>query len=247
MIRPEPDFLRSFDALERSIRTLPRQETILPPPVPPDPHLLDAWLSPYRTWKLPAVYLDYLAHYGGVTTNVPPVGIGIKPLAALLDYRRKREAIGEVFETRFILLSFANIDGNLCLVFSRDDAEPRVALMNGDDDILYEADSFAMYLWSSCFFLGAIHEARFQEYISFTDVPPQEIEPFNLRLAAELERAGFELLGADTRTICCQRGETCVRTGMRGPNIGVSLGNRGSLHAVTEARADLLALLERNR
>src|SRR5690606_29399313 len=115
MNRPEPDFLRSFAALERSIRALPDQRALLPVPQPPDPVLLDAWLEPYRDWELPQIYLDYLAHYGGVSVTVPAIGIGIRPLRYLLEYRRDR---APVLPMRVIPLSAGNIDGTLHLEFS---------------------------------------------------------------------------------------------------------------------------------
>lgn len=241
MIQPESGFLNSFAALEWSLRSLPHSERLLPTPKPPPSNLLEAWLKPYKNWNLPAVYLDYLAHYGGVASNLPPIGIGLRPLAYLLEYRRER---GNIDESFIIPLSPGNIDGNLCLVLPQKDAAARVALINGDG-FSYLADSFAMYLWSSCFFLATIHEARFHDFFALPKVTPEELTPFYLKLALELGQAGFELLGADSRAICAQRQRTCVAISTRGKNIGVSVGSESSLYETKETCVSLLALLER--
>lgn len=246
MIRPEPNFLQSLDALERSIRALSSIDAPLPQPASPDVAVLAAWLAPYEAWPLPQLYVDYIRRYGGVTCNVPSVGIGIRPLATLLDYRRKRESIGEVFQTRFVLLSNSNIDGDLCLVLS-DGRSARVALMNDDDDILYVADSLGLYLWSAYFYLAEVAGARFRERITFSEVARDGVDSFNLKLAVALDHAGFELLGADSRRICCQREGTRVYVGVRGANISVSLGDRTSNRSVKQAEAEVLVILDRCR
>gem|GEM_PF-5768824 len=45
-ITPEPDFLDSFDAMERSFRALPNSDDVVPAPAAPDPTVLDPWLRP---------------------------------------------------------------------------------------------------------------------------------------------------------------------------------------------------------
>jgi hypothetical protein len=242
-IRPEPGFLESFDALESNIRALPQLEPLLPEPAPPDPEVLEEWLAPHRGWDLPQVYLDYLARYGGATTNVPPNIIGLRPLVTLLGARQRQLARGSDYRTRRIVLTPGNgIDGTYCLVFSDEWIEPRVATMFDDDIIEFVADSFAMHLWSWCFLFGAVYECRFRETL-YVPVATEDLDRFHRSLASELERIGFALLGADSRTICAQRGGTIVCTFMRGPKVGLAMGNRGSIRAVTEAKVDLEGLL----
>lgn len=247
MIQPRPDFLESFDALEQSIHALPRQRTLWPTPIAPDPQTLEAWLTPYQHWRLPAVYLDYARRYGGVACNVPPRGVGLRPISRLLKYRRKREAVGQVFRTRIVPISPANIDGTLCLVFGDDDAAARVAFFHDDDDVVYEADSFALYLWNAMFAHCTIYGVRFSEYFAFEGIAAEDAGPFNLRLAAALGAAGFELLGADSRIVCGQRDATRFSITVRGDDIGVSVSNERSHSLLVRACADLATVLESNR
>lgn len=116
MIQPEPDFLRSFAALERSIRALPARESPLPAPEPPDAEVLEAWLEPYRSWNLPQVYLDYVARYGGVCNRESPLKVVERSLAQLLASRTRRAALGRIFRTRYVLLCPDSTDGDLCLI-----------------------------------------------------------------------------------------------------------------------------------
>jgi hypothetical protein len=246
MIRPEPEFLRSFAALERSIRALPARVSPLPAPEPPDAEVLEAWLEPYRSWNLPQVYLDYVARYGGVSDRESPLKVTQRSLTQLLASRTRRDANG-LCRTRHVLLCPDPIDGDVCLIDSDDGAEPRVGLMIDDDDISYKADSFALYLWSQCFYFAAVQEARFRESVSFVGVPTHEFGRFVGMLAAELMHRGFEFLGADSCTICGQRGGTLLWVGNRSPRIFVAVANRGSIRAVTEAWAEVTGLLEHCR
>ncbi len=243
MDRPDSDFLDTFAGLEKALLDLPGVGAYLPPAAAPDPGVLTAWLAPYHGWALSDLYLEYIKRYGGVATKVPPVGVGLHPLEQLLEYRTKREAIGEVFKTRIVPISPSNIDGELCLVFDHDDAPPRVGFFHDDGDVDFVANSFAHHLWNSLFFLCLIHEVRFSEYISFPGVPADDIDGFNLRLGAELPKAGFEVWAADSRVLSGRRDDTYVSVTVRGPNIGVSLGNARSHNELARAHAEMDTIL----
>jgi len=248
MISPEPNFFVSFDALERSLRNLPGIDAWLPTPVAPEPDVLRAWLAPYREWALPQVYLDFVGRYGGVSSRIPSVGVGIEPVASVLDYRRSREAIGDVFETPEVMLSPLNMDGDLRLIFGESDQPPRVGFFDDDDnEPVYEADSFALYLWNALFFFTTIYQARFSELISLGGVPPQEVEAFNRRLPGTLRAAGFDILGADSRIVCGQREHTRFSLTVRGANVSVSMGNATAHNELARAHQQMRTVLQNNR
>lgn len=247
MIQPEPGFLGSFDALERSFRGLRFIDDLVPAAQAPTTATVDEWLQRYQGWDVPQMYLDYLARYGGGAQSIPPKGIGLRPLATMLRYRRKRDGLGESFATRQIPLSHANIDGILRLVYTEDDSPPRVALMSADDDIVFQADSFGHYLWHSLFLLSALHKPTHAEFTAFAGVAPSDVEAFNLALADALVGAGFEVLSSDRRILCGQRGAARFATSVRGPNVGLWVAREDDYDAMMEDHADIVKTMEATR
>jgi len=247
-ISPGPDFLDSFDAGERSFRDLPHIGEVVPPPVAPNPAVLDEWLRPYRSWSLPTAYVAFIERYGGVHSVIPTIGVGIRPVEKLLAYRREREAVGEVFATRQIPLSHANTEGVLRLVFSDDGAQPRVGFMNAQDDIDYVADSFSTHLWVAVFSAATIFRAPHREFTSVGGIPRDDVESYNLRLADALRASSWEILAADRRVVSGRRGDTCFATSVRGPtSVGVTVGRDADHHAMMRDHAEIVATMASTR
>ncbi len=242
----EPDFLCSFDAMQRSLRALPNIDVVLPHPRAPDPAVVDAWLRRYRTWALPDLYVPFVENYGGVAESIPNVGVGIRPLDKLLEYRAKRESSGEAFATRQIPLSHANVEGVLRLVFLGD--QVRVAFMNADDDIHFEADSFAVYLWTTVYASATIYEASHHEYATVDGIGADDLEDYMLRIATALGSAGANIITSDRRILTGQLDETRFCATVRGPTrVGMSTGCDRHYHAMMQNRADLITVMEATR
>ena len=256
-LRPEPGFLDSLDAMERSWQQLRFIGDLVPAPQAPPSAMLEEWLEPYREWNVPQPYLDFMARYSGGSTNVPSVRLGLRPLSAVVRFRQRFGAAEkDLFKVRQIPLSGGHMEGTLRLVFPDEDVSrgsregtgpPRVAFMDYADKVEYQADSFAMFLWHSVFLHAALRRPTYFESTVLHGFSSDELEEYNLEVGQALEKGGFEVFAYDSRVLCGQRGNTLFATTPRPTGLDLWVAREDDYHSMMEDRADIVAVMEATR
>jgi hypothetical protein len=213
----------SLAVFEQLVRSLPNGGFPLPEPMAPKPEVYQAWMERYEGWKIPTLYSELIQKYGGVRESFPPTFWSIEPIETLLRYRLNRDAIRERFNSKFILLSHAHINGNLCLMFRSGIDNPPVAFFNGDEDIVIESDTLGMYLWSTYFSLNCIDALPNNTIISLRG----NAEPgaaFQV-LHSALVGARFLVHGFDSKQICATRDRTSIFCYVKKDRVDVSIAS----------------------
>jgi hypothetical protein len=233
----DPSCESSLAVFEQLVRSLPSGGFPLPEPMAPNPEVYQAWMERYEGWKIPTLYSELIQKYGGVREAFPPMFRSIEPIADLLRYRVSRDAIREKFSSKFILLSPSHIDGKLCLMFHTGIESPPVAFFCHDDNIVIEADTLGMYLWSVYFFLNCIRALPSRTTFS---LKCDAVAVFLRRII----QARFVVYGSDSRRICAIRDRLSIFCWMNGDEINITIATTSvfdDLNALKREFQDMIA------